>query len=286
MPRYICFHGDCHHIALQIGSQSVFVAKDALGRDYLCVDAGLPEVAERLSQDSFKAMFEAQRSAHKQGFSREGTTLLEIECEDEEALRRLLIGNTLPPAEECKSRLEELGWSLKLFYEPMGSSPGPAKLTITNGAKEIAVEGKTGDEVWYRAVQQVLGSLPQIEGQSTMTLTTDTIRVPLKIREHGIYAVGDSRVSLDVVIREFHKGGDPRSIVDAYPTLQLGDVYAVIAYYLLNRAEVDQYLLFRQKEADRLRQEIEATQPNRDEFRAKLLARQAEMEQKLASPTE
>jgi hypothetical protein len=133
LRRYICFYGDCQQIPLLLDTQSVFVAQDALGRDYYCVDAGLPEIAERLSQESFKAMLEAQRSAHKQGFSREGTRLLEIECEDEEALRRLLIGDTSPPREECESRLKEMGWTVKRVYEPIGSSPGPVKLTITDG---------------------------------------------------------------------------------------------------------------------------------------------------------
>jgi len=49
MPRrYICLYGDCGKIALQFGSQSVFIARDALGRDYFCVDAGPSAVAEHL----------------------------------------------------------------------------------------------------------------------------------------------------------------------------------------------------------------------------------------------
>jgi uncharacterized protein (DUF433 family) len=72
-----------------------------------------------------------------------------------------------------------------------------------------------------------------------MTLTTETIHLPLKTREGGAYRVGDSRVALDVVIGEYPKGADAESIARAYPTLQLADVYAVIAFYLQNRAEVD-----------------------------------------------
>jgi uncharacterized protein (DUF433 family) len=285
LRRYICFYGDCNQIPLLLDTQSVFVAQDALGRDYYCVDSGVPEIAERLSQDSFKAMLEAQRSAHKQGFSKEGTRLLEIECEDEEALRRLLIGGTFPPREECERRLKELGWTLKRLSEPIGSSPGPVELTITNGEEDLTVEGETINEVWYRAVQRVVGPLPQIEGKWTMMLSTESIHVPLKAREDGVYRVGDSRVSFDVVIGEYHKGADPESIAHAYPTLQLADIYAVIAYYLQNRTEVDRYLRLRQKEADRLRQEIEASQPNKDEFRARLLARQAKQEGTVASPS-
>jgi hypothetical protein len=60
--------------------------------------------------------------------------------------------------------------------------------------------------------------------------------------------------------------------------LDLADVYGVIAYYLRHRKEIDDYLNTRRQEAEKLRQEIEAKQPNRAELRAKLLARKARME--------
>jgi uncharacterized protein (DUF433 family) len=91
--------------------------------------------------------------------------------------------------------------------------------------------------------------------------------------------VGDSRVSLDTVIHEFENGADPEGIVHAYPTLQLADVYAVLAYYLRHRDEVNDYLRKRQAEAAALRQQIEARQPNGTSLRAKLLARRAQQEQ-------
>jgi hypothetical protein len=83
---------------------------------------------------------------------------------------------------------------------------------------------------------------------------------------------------LDVVVREFNNGAEPESIAHGYSTLRLSDVYAVIAYYLRHRKEIDDYLNARREEAARLRQEIEAAQPNRTELRAKLLARKAQME--------
>jgi hypothetical protein len=58
----------------------------------------------------------------------------------------------------------------------------------------------------------------------------------------------------------------------------------VIAYYLRHQEEVDNYLLQREVEAERLRQEIEAQQPWRSGLREKLLARRAQMEQVHASP--
>jgi uncharacterized protein (DUF433 family) len=116
-----------------------------------------------------------------------------------------------------------------------------------------------------------------------MTLTVAALPVPLRTDEHGAIRVGASQVLLDVVIREFKNGADPESIVHAYSTLALADVYAVIAYYLRHREEVDAYLRVRRTEAEKLRQEIEATQPDRGEFRAKMLARRAQREQGHAS---
>ncbi len=117
-----------------------------------------------------------------------------------------------------------------------------------------------------------------------MALTIQTEPVPLRTDVHGVIRVGNSRVVLDILIREFNNGADPEGIVHGYSTLDLADVHAVIAYYLRRRKEVDDYLSARREEAARLRQEIEAKQPNRADLRAKLLARKAQMELEHASP--
>jgi len=116
-----------------------------------------------------------------------------------------------------------------------------------------------------------------------MSLRIHPETIPLRTDEYGVVRVGDSQVLLDIVIRVFNNGADPESIVHGYPTLNLADVYAAIAYYLRHRKEVDDYLHSRRDEAERLRQQIEATQPGRAELRAKLLARKAQMEFEHAS---
>jgi uncharacterized protein (DUF433 family) len=116
-----------------------------------------------------------------------------------------------------------------------------------------------------------------------MTSAAKAIPVPLRPDEHGAIRVGKSQVLLDVVIGEYHRGTDPESIVHAYPTLELADVDAVIAYYLHHRDEVDAYILKGRDEATRLRREIESKQPDREQLRAKLLARKAERDQAHAS---
>ena len=117
-----------------------------------------------------------------------------------------------------------------------------------------------------------------------MPLTIHTDPSPLRLDEYGVLRVGDSQVLLDVVIQQFHNGAEPEAIAHGFPTLQLADVYGVIAYYLRHRQELDEYLRTRRQEAEKLRQEIEAKQPGRAELRAKLLARKAQMELADAPP--
>jgi uncharacterized protein (DUF433 family) len=120
----------------------------------------------------------------------------------------------------------------------------------------------------------------------TMAVTIQTDPIPLRVDEHGVIRVGNSQVLLDLVIREFNNGAEPEAIAHGYPTLDLADVYGVIAYYLRHRKDIDDYLRTRRQEAEKLRQEIEAKQPSRVELRAKLLARKAQMELAHASPSE
>lgn len=109
---------------------------------------------------------------------------------------------------------------------------------------------------------------------------------PLRVDEQGVIRVGDSQVLLDVVIREFNNGAEPETIAHGFPTLDLADVYAVLAYYLRHKQEIDGYLEARRQEAENLRHEIESKQPDRAEIRAKLLARKEQMELAHASPAQ
>jgi uncharacterized protein (DUF433 family) len=85
-------------------------------------------------------------------------------------------------------------------------------------------------------------------------------RVPLRMDETGSIRVGNTRVLLDLVISAHNTGVTPEQIVEAYPTLDLADVYDVIAYYLRHRAEIDDYIAERGIEAEELRRKIEANQ--------------------------
>jgi uncharacterized protein (DUF433 family) len=117
-----------------------------------------------------------------------------------------------------------------------------------------------------------------------MTPTIQPDPVPLRADKRGALQVGDSRLTLDALIHEFEDGADPDGIVNAYPTLSLANVFAVIAYYLRHQEEINDYLRKRQAEAAKLRQEIESRQPGRAELRAKLLASRDRQEKGHASP--
>ena len=96
---------------------------------------------------------------------------------------------------------------------------------------------------------------------------------PLRQDEYGALRVGETRVLLELVIEEFQDGATPEAIVQQYPTLTLYDVYAVIAYYLHHRQEIEAYLAQREVLSHETRQRIEAAQGDLGEIRRRILAR-------------
>src|SRR5438445_1595804 len=94
-----------------------------------------------------------------------------------------------------------------------------------------------------------------------MTLMSDlerTMTVPLTTTEFGTIRVGGSRVSLDSVIHHYKDGATAEWIAESFPSLDLADIYAVIAYYLANRESVEEYLRLQDSEADALQRQIES----------------------------
>jgi hypothetical protein len=61
------------------------------------------------------------------------------------------------------------------------------------------------------------------------------------------------------VIACHQQGDSPEAIHRRFDVLPLNDIYAVIAYYLSHRSEMDVYLERRALEGERIRQEIEAS---------------------------
>lgn len=105
-----------------------------------------------------------------------------------------------------------------------------------------------------------------------MPLTIEPETPPLRVDESGTIRVGKTRIILEVVVQAYQQGETPEGIVDMYETLELAEVYAVIAYYLRHQAEVEAYLANRNREADELRKQIEEAQRHLPDLRGRVLA--------------
>lgn len=107
-----------------------------------------------------------------------------------------------------------------------------------------------------------------------MTLQISTEIVPLTMDDNGVIRIGKTRVTLESLILSFRDGATAEEIIQQYPSLELADVYSVIAYYLRNRADVDIYLQQRSRKAKQIQKKNES-QFDPVGIRARLLARQA-----------
>jgi uncharacterized protein (DUF433 family) len=96
--------------------------------------------------------------------------------------------------------------------------------------------------------------------------------IPLREDEHGVIRIAGSRVTLDSVVALFDRGATAEEIVQSFPTLSLGDAYAVLSYVVARRGDVDVYLARRAQEEDAAREEAEQRWPSAD-LRARLVAR-------------
>lgn len=96
--------------------------------------------------------------------------------------------------------------------------------------------------------------------------------VPLREDAHGVVRVVGSRVTLDSIVAVFDRGATPEEVVQSFPSLGLGDVYAVLAWVVSRRSEVDEYLARRATEEQEARRDAERRSPSAG-LREKLLAR-------------
>ncbi len=118
---------------------------------------------------------------------------------------------------------------------------------------------------------QPLNCLLRLEN---MRLSIEPETAPLTTGQDGVVRIGKSRVTLDTVVYAFKDGANAEEILERYPSLQLADIYSVIAYYLLHRTEVEVDTYLKDREAFRVevRRENESRFPSTG-LREKLLAR-------------
>ena len=108
-----------------------------------------------------------------------------------------------------------------------------------------------------------------------MSLATPTVASPLRTDETVVVRIGSSRVMLERIVHAFDAGASAEEIVASYPTLELGDVYATIAFILRNRDEVDAYMAKSEAEAERVHREWERRYPTQ-ELRRRIRERAAQ----------
>lgn len=98
--------------------------------------------------------------------------------------------------------------------------------------------------------------------------------IPLQNDADGVVRIGGTRVTLDSLVYAFRDGATAEEIVQKYPMLKLGDVYAVIGYYLQHQEEIDGEILRDEQE----RSEFQRTHQHLflQDYRKKLLARRSD----------
>ena len=80
-------------------------------------------------------------------------------------------------------------------------------------------------------------------------------------RPGGVYVLVGTRVSLDSVVSAFVSGQSAETIAQAFPVLNLEQVYGAIAFYLAHRADVDRYLEHRRDDYSETREAARNADP-------------------------
>jgi uncharacterized protein (DUF433 family) len=96
-----------------------------------------------------------------------------------------------------------------------------------------------------------------MERSSYSALVLEAIPVPLRDEGHGGLRVGNTRVHFESVWHLYRQGASPADIVQVFPTLDVADVCAVLAWALRHSQDVDAYLKRREDGAVQPRRQLE-----------------------------
>ena len=99
---------------------------------------------------------------------------------------------------------------------------------------------------------------------------------PLVAGDDETVRVKGSRVTLDVIVRQFKQGATAEQIAEDFPSLTLREVYGAIYFYLDNTAGVEDYLQ-RQARAEEETRAFVAQKMDSSALRARIRARQREL---------
>ena len=85
--------------------------------------------------------------------------------------------------------------------------------------------------------------------------------VPLHDPDDNVRVIG-SRVTLHTIVGRFNQGNTVDEIHEGFPSVSMEQINAIIAWYLKNRADVDEYIREIDEEGEKLRREIESWPAN------------------------
>jgi uncharacterized protein (DUF433 family) len=197
------------------------------------------------------------------------------------AFRTLNSPETFENVQECLRFLGEVARNETTLHQPQYSSAGlneqMKRLLIGIGNQAIIADRDLAPRIVAG-----LNQAASVEEGPDKAFPVYADLPPLREDQGGAVRVGNSRITLDLVVEQYENGMTPEDMVRAYDTLELADVHAVIAYYLRHRDEVRAYLKRREGEAEALRAKIEAERPRVS--RGELLARRSARE-KADAPT-
>ena len=106
-----------------------------------------------------------------------------------------------------------------------------------------------------------------------MNLAAVTENIPIETDKDGVIRVGNTRVTLEMLVSAFNEGSTAEEIAYQFPVLNIADVYAVISYYLRNRDTVEKYLNNRMQLSEQVKRKNQENK-NMNDIRERLLARQ------------
>jgi uncharacterized protein (DUF433 family) len=81
-------------------------------------------------------------------------------------------------------------------------------------------------------------------------------------QEDGALRIAGTRVGLSSIVAHFQEGRTPEQIAHSFPTVALPQVYGGIAYYLENKALIDDYLGEVEREFERRVRPLSETNPD------------------------
>ena len=93
-----------------------------------------------------------------------------------------------------------------------------------------------------------------------MTLSPILTKSYVEQRDSG-YWVGSTRISLDSVVNSFLAGDSPETIAQNFSAISLEEAYGAIAFYLANKALVDDYISVGEADFEELRDRCSVRNP-------------------------